>query len=142
MNWIIRRPSALQGAHGGGYVVKLQWQKVKKEGMAPGPRMSFGLVVHKRRAIVFGGVTDAAGRGDRVYSELHNELYQFNLETRRWFPLGLRCGQLPQAKAQGHEVGAATGFPGLFADSAVMDIVYLCKVPDEPNAGMGLYGGG
>lgn len=95
----------MQGAHGMGCVVALQWQKVKKEGMAPGPRMSFGLVVHKKRAIVFGGVTDAAGRGDRVYSELHNELYQFNHETRRWFPLGLRCGQVSGANAQGHQVG-------------------------------------
>ena len=29
-------------------------------------------------------------QGDRLYSELFNELFQFNLETRRWFPLALR----------------------------------------------------
>lgn len=58
--------------------------------MAPGPRLSFGLVQHKQRLILFGGVTDQASRGDKTYSEQHGDLYQFNLESRRWFPLALR----------------------------------------------------
>eukprot|EP00884_Botryococcus_braunii_P008682 jgi/Botrbrau1/17815/Bobra.0127s0060.1 len=80
-----------------------KWEKVKKEGMAPGPRMSFGLVVHKKRAIVFGGVTDTAGRGDRVYSEQHNELYQYNLELKRWFPVALRVCHPPKTDASPRE---------------------------------------
>lgn len=66
------------------------WERVKKAGMAPNPRTSFGVVTHRDRAVLFGGVLDREGGGDRVYSELFNELYQFDLVKRRWFPLALR----------------------------------------------------
>jgi hypothetical protein len=66
------------------------WEKVKKAGMAPTPRTSFGLVTHKARAVFFGGVHDREGAGDRLYSELFNEAYQFNMVSRRWFPLAMR----------------------------------------------------
>jgi hypothetical protein len=36
----------------------LQWDRVKKAGMAPGPRSSFSMFVHKSRALFFGGVSD------------------------------------------------------------------------------------
>jgi hypothetical protein len=38
-------------------------------------------------------------QGDRLYSELFNELYSFNLESRRWFPLGLRPPKKPKGDA-------------------------------------------
>ena len=67
--------------------------------MAPQPRTSFGMVLHKARAILFGGVADQAGKGDRVYSQNFDEMYQFNMEPhlRRWFPVTLRA----TAKAKG-----------------------------------------
>jgi len=60
--------------------------------MGPQPRTSFGMACHRSRAILFGGVADQAGKGDRVYSENFDELYQFNMEPhlRRWFPVTLR----------------------------------------------------
>ena len=66
------------------------WEKVKKAGMAPTPRTSFGLALHKNKAVFFGGVHDREGGGDRLYSELFNEAYQFNMVSRRWFPLAMR----------------------------------------------------
>lgn len=68
------------------------WQKVKKEGMVPSPRTSFGLAVQasKGKAILFGGVFDQEGTGDKMYSELFNEAYQFNMNSRRWFPVSVR----------------------------------------------------
>ena len=68
------------------------WQKVKKEGMVPTPRTSFGMAVHapKSKAVMFGGVFDQDGGGDKMYSELFNEAYQFNMNSRRWFPLSVR----------------------------------------------------
>jgi len=66
------------------------WERVKKGGMAPTPRTSFGLVTHKARAVLFGGVHDREGAGDRLYSELFNEAYQFSFTTRRWYPLDIR----------------------------------------------------
>eukprot|EP00890_Picochlorum_soloecismus_P001177 jgi/Picsp_1/205/NSC_00204-R1_protein len=69
-----------------------KWEKVRKVGMAPTPRTSFGLAVQtsKAKAIMFGGVFDMEGAGDRMYSELFNEAYQFNMSLRRWFPLTVR----------------------------------------------------
>lgn len=40
----------------------LQWERIKKAGMAPGARTSFGMVMHKKRAILFGGVMDREGQ--------------------------------------------------------------------------------
>ena len=53
----------------------LQWQKVKKAGLAPSPARSSFAVVHCRQAAyLFGGITDQAGTKDASYSELYNEL--------------------------------------------------------------------
>ncbi|KAL4432778.1 hypothetical protein ABPG77_008104 [Micractinium sp. CCAP 211/92] len=71
--------------------------------MAPNPRTAFGLVTHKKRAVMFGGILDQEGQGgDRLYSELFNELYQFNMESRRWFPrmLADKGGALHAAAAR------------------------------------------
>ena len=53
-------------------------------------------------------------QGDRLYSELFNELYQFNLESRRWFPLAIRPTPAKKgAKAEaGGEGPAAAGGGG------------------------------
>lgn len=52
----------------------LQWERVKKAGMAPGPRSSFSLVTHKGRAFLFGGASDneAKVRGDAAVCCTHS----------------------------------------------------------------------
>ena len=40
----------------------MQWERVKKAGMAPGARTSFAMVTHKRRAVLFGGILDREGQ--------------------------------------------------------------------------------
>lgn len=42
-------------------------------------------------------------QGDRLFSELFNELYQFNLDTRRWYPVALR----PPKKSKAEQEAAA-----------------------------------
>ena len=44
------------------YACVLQWERLKKAGMAPGPRASFGLAAHKKRVVLFGGITDQKGK--------------------------------------------------------------------------------
>ena len=44
-----------------------QWERLKKAGLAPSRRASFGMAVHRGRAVLFGGVTDRAGKGDKVF---------------------------------------------------------------------------
>ncbi|KAL7161763.1 hypothetical protein ACSBR2_042274 [Camellia fascicularis] len=67
-----------------------EWNKVKKSGMPPGPRAGFSVCVHKRRALLFGGVVDMEVEGDVIMSLFLNELYGFQLDSRRWYPLELR----------------------------------------------------
>ncbi|KAK7350682.1 hypothetical protein VNO77_09553 [Canavalia gladiata] len=67
-----------------------EWNKVKKSGMPPGPRAGFSMCVHKRRALLFGGVVDIEVEGDAMMSLFLNELYGFQLDTNRWYPLELR----------------------------------------------------
>ena len=70
----------------------VQWSKVKRAGLAPSPpRSSFAMGHWKQSAFLFGGVTDRHGKKDAMYSELHNELYQFNLAACRWFPVSMRA---------------------------------------------------
>jgi hypothetical protein len=160
--------------------------------MAPNPRTAFGMVTHRKRAVLFGGILDQEGKaskpcracchptsghrirsiryccspgqpvslgaavspaqaaqaaplthsapqllplsppiltcparlpacllqGDRLFSELFNELYQFSLESRRWFPVALRPSKKQQQAnkqqdapeaAAGAGAGAAAG---------------------------------
>ncbi|PKA61367.1 Acyl-CoA-binding domain-containing protein 4 [Apostasia shenzhenica] len=67
-----------------------EWNKVKKVGIAPGPRAGFSMCIHKKRAVLFGGVVDMEVEGDSLMSLFMNELYGFQLDTRRWYPLELR----------------------------------------------------
>ncbi len=148
--------------------------QVKKAGMAPSPRTSFALATHRKRAVLFGGVFDREGLGDKLYSQvsrvegvcqcvfacpcpnvctslpmfmgqkrekrekskwkdgfdeaglskailpagtiachpsvlrallaplqLYNDMYQFNFDLRRWFPVALR----PTNQQKGGKVG-------------------------------------
>nr|GMD95931.1 kelch domain-containing protein 4 [Ipomoea batatas] len=67
-----------------------QWNKVKKSGMPPGPRAGFSMCIHKKRAILFGGVVDMDIEGDVMMSLFLNELYGFQVDSHRWYPLELR----------------------------------------------------
>ncbi|PIA51437.1 hypothetical protein AQUCO_01100342v1 [Aquilegia coerulea] len=67
-----------------------EWNKVKKIGMPPGPRAGFSMCVHKKRALLFGGVVDMEVQGDVMMSLFLNELYGFQLDIHRWYPLELR----------------------------------------------------
>ncbi|RAL48886.1 hypothetical protein DM860_001206 [Cuscuta australis] len=67
-----------------------EWNKVKKSGMPPGPRAGFSMCIHKKRAILFGGVVDMDMEGDVMMSLFLNELYGFQVDSHRWYPLELR----------------------------------------------------
>ncbi|KAA8540720.1 hypothetical protein F0562_024361 [Nyssa sinensis] len=75
-----------------------EWNKVKKSGMPPGPRAGFSMCVHKKRALLFGGVVDMEVEGDVLMSLFLNELYGFQLDTHRWYPLELRKGKSTKDK--------------------------------------------
>jgi hypothetical protein len=79
-----------------------QWERVKKAGMAPGPRASFSMATHRGRAFLFGGVSDNEARaGEDLSSDFHNDLFTFNFEKRRWFATELRPAVKGAAAAAG-----------------------------------------
>ncbi|TVU15527.1 hypothetical protein EJB05_39051 [Eragrostis curvula] len=77
-----------------------EWNKVKKTGMPPGPRAGFSMCVHKKRAVLFGGVVDMEVEGDVLMSMFMNELYGFQLDNHRWYPLELRKDKPAKNKAK------------------------------------------
>jgi hypothetical protein len=48
----------------------MQWERLKMAGMAPGPRASFNMAVHRQRAVLFGGITDQPGKVSTVVRAL------------------------------------------------------------------------
>ncbi|XP_072981687.1 uncharacterized protein [Typha angustifolia] len=80
-----------------------EWNKVKKSGMPPGPRAGFSMCVHKKRAVLFGGVVDMEAEGDLLMSLFMNELYGFQLDSHRWYPLELRKDKSTKDKASESE---------------------------------------
>ncbi|KAH9329594.1 hypothetical protein KI387_001702, partial [Taxus chinensis] len=76
------------------------WNKVKKLGMPPGSRAGFSMCVHKKRALLFGGVVDMEVKGDVLRSLFLNELYGFQLDNRRWYPLELRKAKSTKDKTR------------------------------------------
>ena len=89
-----------------------QWQRLKRQGLAPGARAAFAMVQHRNRAILFGGTTDQKGRGEKVYSELHNELFQFSFDRQRWYPVLLKAPKQQQQQQQ--QASASDGASGAF----------------------------
>lgn len=77
-----------------------EWNKVKKTGMPPGPRAGFSMCVHKKRAVLFGGVVDMEVEGDVLMSMFMNELYGFQLDNHRWYPLELRKDKPAKTKTK------------------------------------------
>ncbi|KAI3454963.1 hypothetical protein Pfo_011626 [Paulownia fortunei] len=84
-----------------------EWNKVKKSGMPPGPRAGFSMCVHKKRALLFGGVVDMEMKGDLMMSLFLNEIYGFQLDNHRWYPLELRKEKATKDKLKKDSDGRA-----------------------------------
>ncbi|GJP32137.1 hypothetical protein CLOM_g16664 [Closterium sp. NIES-68] len=85
-----------------------EWNKVKRLGSPPSARAGFSLAVHRSRAILFGGVVDTEEKGgDVLRSTFLDDMFAFQMDARRWFPLLLRSQQ--QAKAAGRKAELTAG---------------------------------
>uniref|UniRef100_A0A7N2LEZ8 Uncharacterized protein n=1 Tax=Quercus lobata TaxID=97700 RepID=A0A7N2LEZ8_QUELO len=80
-----------------------EWNKVKKSGMPPGSCAGFTMCIHKRRALLFGGVVDMEVQGDVIMSLFLNELYGFQIDSYRWYPLELGKEKSTKDKASESE---------------------------------------
>ncbi|KXX78094.1 Kelch repeat-containing protein 3 [Madurella mycetomatis] len=84
-----------------GTLPTVRWERRKKPANAPNPpRAGATMAFHKGRGIWFGGVHDVHESEEAIESEFFNDLYAWNVERNRFFPLALRK---PRAKGKGEQ---------------------------------------
>ncbi|CAR28290.1 hypothetical protein ZYGR_0R00230 [Zygosaccharomyces rouxii] len=74
----------------------IRWERRKKQGFQPSPRVGCSMVPHKGRGVLFGGVYDFEETEESLDSNFYNDLFTFQIKTNRWYSLSLR----PQRKKQ------------------------------------------
>ncbi|SCU80166.1 LAFA_0B07866g1_1 [Lachancea sp. 'fantastica'] len=72
----------------------IRWERRKKQGFQPSPRVGCSMVHHKGRGILFGGVYDYEETEEGLNSEFFNDLFSYQVESNRWYALKMR----PQKK--------------------------------------------
>ncbi|CEP63369.1 Kel3p LALA0_S08e00848g [Lachancea lanzarotensis] len=72
----------------------VRWERRKKQGFQPSPRVGCSMVHHKGRGILFGGVYDYEETEEGLNSEFFNDLFSYQVESNRWYALKMR----PQKK--------------------------------------------
>jgi len=82
----------------------VRWEKRKKPANAPNPtRAGATMAFHKGRGILFGGVHDVEESEEGMESEFFNQLFAWNVERNRFFPLALRKPRQGGGKKGGGE---------------------------------------
>lgn len=68
----------------------VRFERRRKQGFTPSPRVGCSLVYHKNRGIMFGGVYDYDESEEQIESEFYNNLYSYQIETNRWHNMSLK----------------------------------------------------
>ena len=77
----------------------MRWERRKRPVNVPNPpRAGSTQAYHKGRGIIFGGVHDVEESEEGIDSEFFDQLYAFNIERNRFFPLTLRRPKNPSRK--------------------------------------------
>jgi hypothetical protein len=92
----------------------VRWERRKKPANAPNPaRAGATMAFHRGRGILFGGVHDVQESEEAIDSEFFNQLFAWNVERNRFFPLALRKSRAkPKNNAGGEQRGAVGGRRG------------------------------
>ncbi|OTA99574.1 hypothetical protein M426DRAFT_325043 [Hypoxylon sp. CI-4A] len=84
----------------------VRWEKRKKPANSPNPRRAGAtMAYHKGRGILFGGVHDVEESEEGMESEFFNQLYAWNVERNRFFPLALRKARVQKKTAPSEQRG-------------------------------------
>jgi hypothetical protein len=79
----------------------LRWERRKQPANRPNPiRAGATMAYHKGRGVFFGGVHDVEASEDGIDSEFFNQLFIWNIDRNRFFPLALRRPKAGGAKKQ------------------------------------------
>ncbi|KAI1319979.1 hypothetical protein EDD11_002310 [Mortierella claussenii] len=76
----------------------IRWEKKKKSGSAPTPRSGCAMAPYKNRAVLFGGVYDDDVNEETLESTFYNELYTYQIDSGRWFPMNLKKAKTAKKK--------------------------------------------
>lgn len=87
--WFVRFTPPAEGASDSPPVVR--WERRKRPANAPNPaRAGATMAFHKSRGILFGGVHDVEESEEGIESEFFDQLFVWNVDRNRFFPLSLR----------------------------------------------------
>lgn len=106
-----------------------QWDTLKKSGIPPSSRSGFGMVLHKRRLIVFGGVHDEdTPDGEGLISTFYDDLHAYNLDAGKWHELtvtaskrGAAARTAPSESESGSKSGKKDGNDEDLEDDLLLD---------------------
>ena len=93
----------------------MRWERRKRPANAPNPpRAGSTMAFHKGRGVAFGGVHDVEDSEEGIDSEFFNELFIWNVDRNRFFPLTLRrlkagTGKKMVQASRGRDRGKADG---------------------------------
>ncbi|KAF9959435.1 hypothetical protein BGZ65_000404 [Modicella reniformis] len=99
--------------------ILIRWEKKKKSGSAPTPRSGCAMAPYKNRAVLFGGVYDDDVNEETLESTFYNELYTYQIDTGRWFPMNLKkpkTAKKKKPKKGGNKSGGGSGAGGARSD--------------------------
>lgn len=68
----------------------IRFERRRKQGFTPSPRVGCSMVFHKNRGIMFGGVYDYDESDEKIESQFYNSLQSYQTETNRWYNLTLK----------------------------------------------------
>ena len=144
--WVLRieQPAADATSSAG---PTMRWERRKKPVNSPNPpRAGVTQAYHKGRGIMFGGVHDVEESEEGIDSEFFDQLFAYNIERNRFFPLTLRRAKVApkkqmedrakrgRGKADEAELLrnlAALETKGTIADSHTMDIEPTLEAEDS-----------
>ncbi|KAG7697241.1 hypothetical protein KL933_001564 [Ogataea haglerorum] len=72
---------------------QIRFERRRKQGFQPSPRVGCSMQYHKGRGMLFGGVFDYEETEETLDSEFYNTLLSYNVETNRWSNLSLRSSK-------------------------------------------------
>ncbi|KAG0674862.1 hypothetical protein C6P41_002347 [Kluyveromyces marxianus] len=78
----------------------IRWERRKKQGPQPSPRVGCSMVYHKGRGVLFGGVYDFEETEESLRSVFYNDLYTYQVESNRWYSMSLRAQRKKAKVAQ------------------------------------------
>jgi hypothetical protein len=124
----------------------VRWERRKRPQNSPMPeRAGATMAYHKGRGIMFGGVADVEESEEGIESEFFNQLYAWNIERNRYFPLALRKPRAVQknkqevrggrrGRGQANEEELLRNLAALQTGKSLADAddMEIEKVPEEP----------